>query len=539
MLRSATVSQIRAAEEPLLAAGVPLMQQAAQAIAAAVKDDGFTPPANVVLLVGAGNNGGDALWAGSYLASEGYQVTAYLLAEGAHPEGLAALQANGGQVFRVPTTLPLAVAGVQAAHADVIIDGILGIGASGGLRGVAGELVQAITEYWGGGQATWFPNKPWVIAVDCPSGITLDGPGAGQVPGPVLNANHTITFGAPKPGLELPPASHAVGKLSVFDLGLGLQEAGNGFPAQPAEPGLAGTATAAASPQINRLTARDVAEALRVPGPADHKYSRGVVGVAAGTSSYPGAAVLATSGALLSGAGMVRYLGPSSVSQLVISAHPEVVLGGGQVQAWVLGPGVPTASSGSSDDGQLERIKAALSQAAGTLPGVGGAVPAVVDAGALPAITKPLPPWVVLTPHAGELATLLTAHGLPTKRAEVEANPLQYAQKAQQLLGGTVLLKGSTTLVVGPGNLIYSQAEAPNWLATAGAGDVLAGLLGTLLAARSAEVVAEPGLAAEIAAAAVYLHSTAAKLVNPGGPITASGVAQAIPAAIAQVLENR
>jgi hydroxyethylthiazole kinase-like uncharacterized protein yjeF len=330
-----------------------------------------------------------------------------------------------------------------------------------------------------------------------------------------LAADHTITFGAPKPGLLLPPASHLVGKLSVIDIGLDISRDDVGE-----------------SGQVNRLTEADVAELIRVPGPADHKYTRGVVGVVAGTSQYPGAAILCTSAAAHSGAGMVRYQGPAPVTQMVVAANPEIVPGGGQVQAWVLGPGVSEAES----DGQMERIRAALSQAAGTLPGDGAAVPAVVDAGAIPAITKPLPPWVVLTPHAGELAALLTAHGVPTKRAEVEANPLALAKRAQAITGGTLLLKGATTLVVGPGQVAYSQADAPPWLATAGAGDVLAGLLGAMLAARSAEVVANPALAAEIAAAAVYLHGKAAALVNPGGPITASAVAQAIPKAIAETL---
>jgi len=568
MLRSASVSEIRAAEEPLLADDVPLMQQAAQAVAAAVTDDGFQPPDHVVLLVGAGNNGGDALWAGSYLASEGFTVTAYLLADSVHAEGLAALQANGGQVLRVIAltgsrqpiaartggmpdvaassatnplanipTVPVAVASAQIAHAQVIIDGILGIGANGALRGVASDLVQETDDYWGGKPLTPYQRgrRPWVIAVDCPSGILLDGENAGQVPGPVLAADHTVTFGAPKPGLELPPASHYVGKLNVVDMGFDLQ---NSTSAPQVETRGEVSTPSAAGPHIQRLTADDVAYLLRVPGPADQKYSRGVVGVVAGSSRYPGAAMLTTAAASNSGAGMVRYLGPASVSQMVVAAHPEVTLGGGQVQSWVLGPGIPTELSGDPDDGQLEKVRASLSQATGALPGAGGAVPAVVDAGALQAISKPLPPWVVLTPHAGELAALMSAHGVPTKRSDVEANPLAAAQQAQKVLGGTIVLKGSTTLIVGPGGTVYSQADAPHWLATAGAGDVLAGLLGTMLAARAPEVIADPNLAAEIAAAAVYLHGKAADQANPGGPVTASAVANRLPTTIAHVLNN-
>ncbi|MCL1800695.1 MAG: bifunctional ADP-dependent (S)-NAD(P)H-hydrate dehydratase/NAD(P)H-hydrate epimerase [Promicromonosporaceae bacterium] len=553
MLVSATVPEIRAAEEPLLAAGIPLMQQAARAVADTVVEDGFQPPAAVALLVGAGNNGGDALWAGSFLADSGYDVTAYLLAEQVHEEGLAALIATGGRAVNVvgtgafsgkrtpgdrstvstfqPLTLPggphgtpgysVDLAAVQISGAVVILDGILGIGASGALRGVAGELVTALLP-------RIRPGRPWVIAVDCPSGITLDGPAAGQIPGVVLPANHTITFGAPKPGLELPPASNAVGKLTVLDLGMELDAS----QAAPAEQ----------SPLIYRLSAADVAHSWPVPGPNDQKYTRGVVGVIAGTNTYPGAAILTCAAAVNAGAGMVRYTGPSRVAEMVISANPEVVPVGGQVQALVLGPGVPTDGH---DDGQLDKARAALAGASGSLPGAGQPTPAVVDAGALTIIVKPLPPWVVLTPHSGEMATLLSAHGKPTKRAEVEANPLAAVRAAHQITGATVLLKGATTLVVGPGIVpggqgivIYSQADAPYWLATAGAGDVLAGLLGTMLAARSKEVVATPGLAAEITAAAALVHGLAAARVNPGGPITALEVAQEIPRTIAAILRG-
>ena len=555
MLRSASVSEIRAAEEPLLAEGVPLMQEAAQAVALAVAQDGFEPPAQIVLLVGPGNNGGDALYAGSYLASEGYLVTAYLLASTAHTESLAAFQANGGQVLRVVAltgprqaeprvnsplanipTVPVSLASAQIVHASVIIDGILGIGSNGALRGVASDLVKETDDHWGGNAITPYQRgkRPWVIAVDCPSGLVLDGENAGQVPGVVLAADHTVTFGAPKPGLELPPASHYVGKLTVIDMGFGLQ----GEPIDPdGEVALPIAAAPANTLQVQRLTGDDVAYLLRVPGPQDQKYSRRVVGVVAGSNRYPGAAMLTTAAASNSGAGMVRYIGPESVSQMVVAAHPEITLGGGQVQAWVLGPGIPTQLSGDPDDGQLEQVRAALAQATGALPGAGGAVPAVVDAGAIPVIDKPLPPWVVLTPHAGELAALLSARGVPTKRGDVEANPLAAAQQAQKLVGGTIVLKGSTTLILGPGGLVFSQADAPHWLATAGTGDVLSGLLGTMLAARGPEVMADPKLAAELAAAAVYLHGKAADEANPGGPITATDVANQLPTTIAHLLQ--
>ena len=571
MLVSATVPEIRAAEQPLLDAGVPLMDQAAHAVAAAIEADGFGPGATVDLLIGSGNNGGDALWAGKYLRDAGFRVTAYLVGDSVYAPGLEAFRASGGSVVivggakAVPTggdssglpsrgfetphggsstdgistrpdpQLATVVAAAQVATADVIIDGLLGIGASGAMRGIGGELVTALNNQFKA-TGTLSRKKPWVVAVDCPSGVNLDGEFAGQVPGPALKANHTITFGAPKPGLLLPPASHYAGQVTVENLGM-------------AVPGAEDTGSNAAritdsittsninAPVVKRLTATDVANLWAVPGPDDQKYTRGVVGVVAGTNRYPGAAILATKAAVNTGVGMVRYLGPDDVTKMVIAGQPEVVAGGGRVQSWVFGPGIPTTASGDADDGQRERIRAALAGAVGTLAGVtGGKTPAVVDAGALEIIPTKLPPWIVLTPHSGELAALLSARGVPTSRAQVEANPLAAARKAQELTGATVLLKGATTIVVGADGQVYSQAEAPAWLATAGAGDVLAGLLGAMLAQHSAEVVADPGAAGRVAAAAALLHGYAAAKVNPGGPITASKVAKAIPKAVAKIL---
>lgn len=584
MLTTATVPEIRAAEQPLLDAGVPLMDQAAHAVSDAVLADGFVPGAAVDLLVGAGNNGGDALWAGKYLQDAGLRVTAYLVGDTVYGPGLAALRAAGGNVVivgaakAVPTPadglgaparpdpqLPVVVAAAQLATADVLIDGLLGIGATGLMRGIAGDLVTALNE-----SLKQPPplgrRRPWVMAVDSPSGVVLDGDGAGQVPGPALAANHTITFGAPKPGLLLPPAAHLVGKLTVANLGMTVPTQTNApsqvtvstQPTMPSQvnpgspnplssehPTNAAGSSPSVSPAVHRLVADDVAALWAVPTAADQKYTRGVVGVIAGTQKYPGAAVLATSAAANSGAGMVRYLGPDDVAKQVIAANPEVVAGGGQVQAWVCGSGVPTTLSGDPDDGQRERIRAALSGAIGTLAGVGGKVPVVVDAGALEMLPARVPPWVVLTPHSGELAVLLTSRGHRTSRAQVDADPLAATRLAQQLTGATVLLKGNTTVVVGPnpvnpqqGQLVFSQADAPAWLATAGAGDVLAGLLGTMLAQHSAAVVADPTLAARIAAAAALVHGQAAAQVNPGGPITASAVARELPPTIARILTS-
>ena len=517
MIEAWSADDVRTAEEPLLAAGVPLMERASFALAAVVRRDlarrravagsdgelrdGSVRGARVALLVGAGNNGGDALHAGAFLARRGLVVTAYLHAESVHDGGLRALLAARG-------TVAAALDAEEIARADVVVDGLLGIGARGALRGPGRETVEALAALLDGRPDG---ERPWVVAVDAPSGIGIDD---GTVPGPVLRADRTVTFGAAKPGLLLPPATHLAGAGAVIDIGLTL-------PPRPA---------------VVRLEDADVAAAWPVPGPKDHKYTRGVVGVVAGTSTYPGAAVLASSAAALAGAGMVRYQGPDAVARAVLTARPEVVPAGGRVQAWVLGPGLP---ADGADDGQRERARAALAGASGRLAGALAPVPAVVDAGALALLEHRCPAWVVLTPHAGELATLLTSRGDDVDREAVEAEPLRWARRAHELTGAAVLLKGSATVVVGPGSAVYAQADAPPWLATAGAGDVLAGLLGTMLAARSEEIVEHPERAAEVAASAALVHGRATERANPGGPVTALAVADALPATIAELLALR
>ncbi|WP_069388252.1 bifunctional ADP-dependent NAD(P)H-hydrate dehydratase/NAD(P)H-hydrate epimerase, partial [Cellulosimicrobium cellulans] len=365
----------------------------------------------------------------------------------------------------------------------------VGIGASGPLRGVARDLVERLAA-----ELERADRRPVVVAVDTPSGIGVDD---GTVPGSVLRADRTVTFGAAKPGLLVPPATHLAGHGAVVDLGLDLPGAGPG---------------GAAGPAVRRLEPTDVAGLWSVPGPADHKYTRGVLGVVAGTSTYPGAAVLVASAAVRTGPGMVRYAGPDDVTHAVLAAHPEVVPGEGRVQAWSLGSGVPPVPGPGEepvdDGGQHDRVRRALAAAVagdeeGDEAGSGAApdVAAVVDAGALSLLPERCPPSVVLTPHAGELATLLTARGEDASRTDVEAEPLRWARRAHELTGATVLLKGSATLVVGPG-VVYAQADAPPWLATAGAGDVLSGVLGVLLATHAERVLAEPAAAAELAAAA-------------------------------------
>jgi NAD(P)H-hydrate repair Nnr-like enzyme with NAD(P)H-hydrate dehydratase domain/NAD(P)H-hydrate repair Nnr-like enzyme with NAD(P)H-hydrate epimerase domain len=553
-----SVETVRAAERALMAR-LPdgaLMLRAAAGLAATCGDLlGRVYGARVVLLVGSGDNGGDALYAGARLARRGAGVTAVLLAPGrTHPGGLAALQRAGGRTVDAPagdsggTAASRTLGGLAGAravgvsgassdqggsgglggpggpgepaervirHADLVVDGIVGIGGRGGLRPVAARLARLARE-----------SGAVVVAVDLPSGVEAD---TGEVKGAAVDADATVTFGTYKPGLLVDPAAERTGALRLIDIGLG-----------PLLPSV---------PDLEALQHTDVAALLPVPRPESDKYRRGVVGVVAGSARYPGAAVLAVAGALRGGAGAVRYVGPTA--DAVIDGFPETLVHAGppakagRVQAWVVGPGL---GDGPEARQALEDV-------------LDSGVPVLVDADGLRLLdreslrARSAP--TVLTPHAGEAAALLGV-----SREEVEGARLDSVQRLAAQYGATVLLKGSTTLVAtppdpAPGSAapapaphsaravrrtgeVRDDAGAPPdpdprgrvpvrvnptgtaWLATAGSGDVLSGLAGSLLAA---------GLPARDAASvAAYLHGLAGRHAagRQGSPVSAADVAEAL-----------
>ncbi|MFB6668064.1 MULTISPECIES: NAD(P)H-hydrate dehydratase [Streptomyces] len=475
MRRAYSVETVRAAEAALmqrLPEGA-LMQRAAAGLAAACGDllrrNGRVYGSRVLLLVGSGDNGGDALYAGARLARRGAGVRALLLApDRAHPGGLAAFRAAGGQVVDGPDGL-----GVL----DLVVDGITGIGGRGGLREDATELVHTVAR-----------DRTPVISVDLPSGVEAD---TGEVHGEAVRADATVTFGTYKPGLLIDPAAEHAGALRLVDIGLG--------PELP-EP-----------PDLEALQYADVAALLPVPGAESDKYRRGVVGVVAGSERYPGAAVLAVAGALRGGAGAVRYVGPGA--DAVIARFPEALVHAGppskagRVQAWVVGPGL--------GDGRAAEAAVADVLAAD--------VPVLVDADGLRLLdaetvrTRTAP--TVLTPHAGEAAALLG-----TAREEVESGRLTAVRELAARYRATVLLKGSTTLIAEARDTpVRVNPTGTAYLATAGSGDVLSGLTGSLLAAGLA-----PRDAASVGA---YLHGLAARHGSDGAPVSAQDVADGIPAA--------
>jgi hydroxyethylthiazole kinase-like uncharacterized protein yjeF len=449
---------------------------------------------SVVALVGPGNNGADALYAAARLAERGAAVAAVHLPDKVHGGALEAARSAG--VLLTPADSPEVAA--RIAEADLVLDGIVGIGGRPGLPDFAAPWVAAV------------PDTAYVLAVDLPSG--QDPLGSRLDPDGIL-ADETVTFSVAKPVHLLPPTEQAVGRLTVVDIGLTVTEA----------------------PSACRLTFDDVAEIWPVPGLADDKYSRGVLGIVAGGEAYTGAAILSVTAAVCSGAGMVRYVGTPTPTALVRAAVPEAVHGDGQVQAWAVGPGLDVESEGDGAADQLSAARAALASD----------LPVLVDAGGLDLVEGPRAAPTLLTPHAGECARLLTRLGgapgvdadsgsgpaaVEVTRADVEQRPLEHARALAERTGATVLLKGSTTLVVAadPAEPVFSQADAPPWLATAGAGDVLAGLAGALLAAGLEPLVA--------GALAALVHGVAADRANPGGPIRALAVAHGIPGTVAHLL---
>lgn len=269
-------------------------------------------------------------------------------------------------------------------------------------------------------------------------------------------------------------------------------------------------------------TPADTARVLREPTASDDKYSRGVLGVRTGSAAYPGAAVLGVEAAWRTGVGMVRYLGPERAAQLVLARRPETVVGEGRVQAWVIGSGTDGAAR---DARETDALQALLT----------GEVPVVVDAGALdlaPGATAP----VLVTPHEREHARLREALGLSPRRDRVGA-----ARETAEALGGCVLLKGSRTVVATPSGWATTLPAASGWLATAGTGDVLAGVVGAVVAASAARGTLDADALGPLAATGSWLHAQAAAravAAAEGGPVTALDVAEQLPAAVGGLLRR-
>lgn len=280
---------------------------------------------------------------------------------------------------------------------------------------------------------------------------------------------------------------------------------------------------------VHELTPAEAAALVRVPTADDDKYARGVLGLLTGSSRYPGAAVLGVEAALRTGVGMVRYLGPARAAELVLQRRPEAVTAEGRVQAWLIGSGMALlgadatgAAEEPSDTTTAERVRRALASGH----------PLIIDAGAIaPGVLEAATGPVIITPHAGELARLST-----TEVAAVRADPVTAARAVAERYGVAVLLKGHTTRAVAPGGPVLVARQAPAWLATAGAGDALAGILGALTATHAAVEAVDLARLARLGAAAAVLHGLAATRASAGGPLTVLDLCAALPATIAELL---
>lgn len=494
MIELRSVEQVRAAEEAafrLVPEGA-LMQRAAHALAISCANllsevRGAVVGARVVLLVGSGNNGGDALWAGAFLARRGCRVDAILLSDRAHAEGLAALRAAGGWVHDVTRLVDRLI-----EDADLVIDGILGIGGRGGLRPDAAGLADVVAT-----------SDALVVAVDVPSGVDAD---TGEVAGDALSADVTVTFGAVKPGLVIAPGSFHAGVVQLVDIGLDFADG---------------------IPIARVMDALDVSAWVPEPIEADYKYSRGVVGLAVGSAEYRGAALMATQAARHANVGMVRLLDRrDGVAPLVVEQFPDVVVDGSapveqtRATAWACGSGFV----GGPED---EPVVLAVLDVDGPVVLDAGALTVVAEASAVRdriAARSRAGQVTVLTPHQGEFERLQP--GLLAGSSGRLAAAISAAADLQCI----VVLKGAGTIIAAPSGAAFVDTEGTADLGVAGSGDVLTGMVGAILAGAAA--VGRCGDGLEPVAAAVWLHGRAGQLAGRHAPVTAPDIAAETAAAV-------
>ena len=499
----------------------------------------------VVAFVGGGDNGGDALYACALLAEQGMVVTAFLLKPTCHARGLAAAREAGVGIVELGGRSLRSIEGTPEwgtiCGARLWIDGIVGIGSRGPLAGELADTVMCLND-----AMRAHPKK--VIAIDVPSGLTDDD---GAVRGPILRATHTLAVGTYKRAQILPPAVEYSGEVRLMRMYWSEVATST----RPDADGTIGAGDIYYYDDEYRAHS-----AVPVPAFSDDKYARGVVGLVAGSDTYPGAGILATRGALAAGVGMARLNSTRRVQDLVLADQPGVVMVGGRIQAALIGPGL---------DEERREDALELAQFCGQ-----SGMPLVIDAWALDLVPELLgsltPDATVLTPHYGEAARLLSALGTPITKREVAASPLRYARALHEATGCHIVLKGPVTIVYSFEYVavdaeensatrvdgtdsgadarpeltrVYEptvSATSTSWAGIAGNGDVLAGFIAGILARASARASASSRSQCVTSArlsAAVCLHARAAHAAanqqNGGAPIQASDIVAAIPAVLA------
>ncbi|MEM1287282.1 MAG: NAD(P)H-hydrate dehydratase [Pseudomonadota bacterium] len=480
--------------------GTSLMSKAGAALFEVAKTMA-SPGDKVMVVCGPGNNGGDGYVVVQFLAAAGYQTTVVALGDPAKLTGDAAWahSAWGGLAISPSVLSPSAY-----SEQTLIIDALFGAGLSRPLEGEAAELIERMNAAGCN-----------LLSVDLPSGV--DGR-TGCIQGAAIEATKTVTFHRLKPGHLLLPGRELCGQTVVADIGI-TDETTN-------QVGIAG-----------RLTGPQLLAPLRSQALAVHKYSHGHAVVVGGTPEKAGAGFLAASAALRVGAGLVTLAAPLETHRGSLGLYPALMryelrqgsaapvdlmaaLGDPRVNVCALGPGL------SPDEATRQLVYAAL----------GSDASLVLDAGALTAFSgmaeqlfeliqsRSAP--VFMTPHEGEFARLFG-------RVDASASKIEMAIEAADRSGATVVLKGADTVVAGPGSngsQTFINASAPPWLATAGSGDVLSGLMAGLTArlSRQSQNMAVPS--ADIAALAVWLHGQLALELGPG--LVASDLEDALPSVL-------
>jgi len=529
MLKVFTVAEMVAAEKAADASGTTsypqMMETAGKAVAEAIIARYPLEGAHVLVLVGPGNNGGDGLVAGRYLAEAGADVAFYLY-KPRDPEtddnyakiqamGLFAVEAGFDQRYRVLHT--------RLAITDILIDALLGTGVTRPIGGELAKLMQQIPAAWRQGDkvpghlVTLTPNHPHtptpphphIIAVDCPSGLNCD---SGALDPLALPADLTVTFAGPKRGHFIFPGAAACGELVVADIAI-----------PPDLPEVSGVA-------VEVMTGDDARAMLPERPLAGHKGTFGTALIAAGSYRYWGAPALAARAAYRVGAGLVALAVPGAIRATIAGQIPEAtypvvpdrdVLGRDSVpvlrqtkaSAFLFGPGLDEA--GEFVTGLLEEKE--------TLP------PLVVDADGLNVLAQMadwpslLPPNAILTPHPGEMARLM---GLPLAELK-ELDRVEVAREKARAWGQVILLKGAYTVVAAPDGRVTLIPFANPALAVGGSGDVLSGVIAGLLAQGMAPFAA--------ACLGAYLHGAAAELFPGASGLLMSELADLLPKVMIQL----
>jgi len=471
--------------------GIGLMRRAGAAVAGIVLER-FPAARRVDVLCGPGNNGGDGYVVAELLRRAGVEVAVH--GEGPPREGSdAALASAECKVWPQP------LAAFTPAAGSVVVDAIYGAGLARAVGGAVGQAIDLV-------KAAGLP----VVAVDLPSGVS----GAtGEILGNSFEAAVTVTFVRKKPGHLLLPGRLACGELIVADIGIGDDIVGSG-----------GATCFENDPALWRA---------RFPVPAidAHKYSRGHVAVFSGEASATGAARLSALAAARAGAGAVTLLSPSG-ALAVNSAHLTSIMvrkadtleemlaffASRRAAAFVYGPGL-------SPEAPTRRLLFDL------LDRISPAAPAVIDASGLTSLAgEPgllAGPFggraaeLVITPHEGEFRRLfpdITADEVPSK--------LERARQAARRIEATVVYKGPDTVIAAPDGRAAINANGTPWLATAGSGDVLGGIIAGLLAQRMP--------AFEAACAGVWIHAEAARRFGPG--LIAEDIPSGLPAVLGELI---